>query len=84
MANARGMKPIAVDKASNYTTRMSYSGNNLEYFGKADIGTSSSEEKWQIQKFTYDVNNNTVSIAFADGDDAFDNSWDNRATYTYS
>jgi hypothetical protein len=78
------MKPIAVDKVSNYTTRMSYSGSNLEYLGKADIGSASDALVWQIQKFTYDVNNNTTLIAFADGDDAFDNSWDNRATYTYS
>ena len=85
MANAKGMRPSATETVSHYVTKLSYdASSNLEYLGKADIGTATSASGWQIKKFTYDANNNLTDIELADGDDAFDNIWDNRTTYSYS
>lgn len=67
----------------NYTVAMAYNGDNLEYVGKAQIGSAKTEAVWQIQKLTYDGSNLT-DVQWADGDDAFDKVWNDRETYTYS
>ena len=35
---------------------------------------------WRIFKITYDANGNLLSITWADGNELYDNIWDNRAT----
>jgi hypothetical protein len=84
MSNAKGMRPVATESASHYTTKLTYSGSNLEYLGKADIGTATTSSGWQIKKFTYDGSNNLTDIQYAEGTDAFDKIWDNRIGYSYS
>lgn len=68
----------------NYTVKMAYSGTNLQYLGKAQIGSATSASEWQIQKFTYDGSDNLTDIQWADATDDFTKVWDDRATYTYS
>lgn len=85
MSNAKGQRPTATETVSHYVTKLAYdASSNLEYLGKADIGTATSASGWQIKKFIYDASNNLTDIQFAEGDEAFDNIWDSRTTYSYS
>lgn len=61
------------------------SGVEPLYIGEAEPGTASSALRWRIKKFTYTAaTNNVATIKWASGNDRFDKSWDNRASYTYS
>ena len=62
---------VRVDEASATVT----------YVGHAKPGTATSSALWRVKKI--DSTTGTV-ITFADGDDLFDNVWDNRASLTYS
>ena len=85
MANAASMRPIATESHDNYISKMAYdANNNLEYLGKAAIGSATSAAVWQIKKFTYDVSNNLTGILWANGNESFANIWDNYATLSYS
>lgn len=53
----------------------------VTYIGQAKPGTATSSALWRIKKI--DTTSGTV-ITFADGDDLFDNVWDNRASLSYS
>jgi len=61
---------------------------NPTYIGRAKIGTSIFEEKWQLMKMTYDANQGVTSIEWpqiggiATGDFLF--SWGDVLTYTFS
>jgi hypothetical protein len=52
------------------------------YVGDAAIGSVTSGAVWRIQKI--DKTGGNVSIKWADGDDLFNNIWDNRLSITYS
>lgn len=52
------------------------------YIGKADPGSVESAAVWQIQRLT--VSGTVTSIEWADGNDEFNNVWDDRASLTYS
>lgn len=68
------------------TTRIDYdASNNPIYIGRAfKASVASSNASWQIQKLTW-VSGNCTNVERADGNDLFDNIWDNRATtVTYS
>jgi hypothetical protein len=54
---------------------------NVTYVGKAPIGTATSSAAWQIKRL--DETSGLV-VTWADGDANFDNTWDNRASITYS
>lgn len=58
-----------------------YSDTNIQYVGKAEPGTATSAASWQIMKI--DESTGTI-ITWADGDDNFDNIWDNRTSLTYN
>lgn len=53
----------------------------VTYVGTAPVGTATDEALWQVQKI--DSTTGTV-VTWADGNDAFDNVWDNYATLTYA
>ncbi len=55
--------------------------SDVTYVGKAEIGTATSADEWQI--FKIDESSGTV-ITWADGDEKFDNVWDDRESLTYS
>lgn len=85
MTNAAGQRPNAVESTSNYTRQIDYdASNNPIYLGKANIGTLTSEAKWQIKKITYDANNNPTKIEWAGGNESFTKIWDNRTSLSYS
>ncbi len=51
---------------------------NVTYIGKAIIGTSESDASWQIQKL--DESSGMMKKTWADGNNNYDNVWNNRAT----
>ena len=57
--------------------------STVTYIGAAARGVSSSEASWKIQRHTSTAGG-SLSIQWADGDNNFDNIWDNRASLTYS
>ena len=54
---------------------------NTIYIGKAPIGSVTSGAVWQI--FKLDTSSGLIKT-WADGDSAFDNVWNNRASLSYS
>jgi len=63
--------------------KIEYSGSNLLYLGEAPPGSATSAAAWRIQKYTYSGSNLT-DTQYADGDEEFDNVWDDRASLSYS
>ena len=66
----------------NLATRFDDAGSLISYIGKATIGSATSGAVWQIQKM--DETGGDVIITWADGDDSFNNIWDNRSSLTYN
>jgi len=78
------LSPSAVETIT-YTTALDYDVNgNLIYQGQAVPGSAKSAAVWKIKKFTYDGSSNLTDIQFADGNNDFDNIWNNRASLNYS
>ena len=61
--------------------RQDDASGTVTYYGFAAAGTATSAAAWKIMKHT---TSNPQSIEFADGDGAYDNVWDNRASLSYS
>lgn len=53
------------------------------YHGLAYPGADKAAAVWQIKLVTYGADGD-VSVTWADGNAAFDNIWDNRASLSYS
>jgi len=90
----RGESPTAVAfdvtvEATLTSSDVTYTSNiatdsgdaNIEYIGKAVPGTATSAASWQIRKL--DSTTGTV-MTWADGNNDFDNIWDNRESLSYS
>lgn len=70
--------------ASNYATRLdTVSTAGVTYVGKSTIGTATSSPSWQIMKMDETGTPVTLITTWADGNDLFDNVWDNRTSLTY-
>ena len=70
--------------SESYIYRFDYDGsNNLLYKGRALPGSASSDAAWAIQKYTYTGGNLTL-IQWANGDNALNKIWDNRAALSYA
>jgi len=71
-----------VEVASFATLLAVDSGDStISYIGKALAGTATSASSWQIQKLTETAN---ITIEYADGNNDFDNIFDNRESLSYS
>lgn len=66
--------------STNYTTRIE-TVSTLTYIGNAVIGSATSGALWQIKRL--DTTSGLTKL-WADGNDNFDNIWDNRASLSYS
>lgn len=55
---------------------------SVSYIGFSEIGSSTANPVWRILKIT--VSGTITELLHADGDGAYDNIWDNRASLTYS
>lgn len=51
------------------------------YIGYAEIGAATSSAVWKVKRI---VTTGGATITWADGDDNYDNIWDDRTTLTYS
>lgn len=54
----------------------------VTYIGNSRIAGDTASAIWQIKKVT--VSGTITTIAYADGNDNYDNVWDDRASLTYS
>jgi hypothetical protein len=65
-----------------YTTRVDEASTTITYIGKAVVGTSEASAFWQIQRVS--VSGSVSTFTYADGNENFDNIWNNRASLSYS
>jgi YD repeat-containing protein len=86
MRNAYGQRPSAVEVTDNYTAYYFYDGpgSNMQYVCKGIIGSSLSDNVWQIKKLSYNAQGNITSITWAEGNSSFDKVCNDRASYNYS
>jgi hypothetical protein len=69
----------SADIPGNIQKRFTYNADlGVEYAGHAVQGLATSDGKWTVQKFTYDVNKQVTLIQTAYG------VWDDRASLNYS
>ena len=54
----------------------------VTYVGEAVIGTADGAAAWRIKRIT--TTGTVLDIKWADGDNLFNNIWDNRASISYS
>lgn len=75
VSNTGGEQALQLDDVST---------TNMTYIGLAPIGTLTSAASWQIKKLDESATPTTLKILWADGNDTYDNIWDNRTSLTYS
>mgnify|MGYP005815373479 CR=1 FL=1 len=73
---------ITVDPVTPYSVVVDEASATIIYIGEATPGTATSSATWRIKRV--DSSSITAEILYADGDDSFDNVWDNRAALAYS
>lgn len=67
---------------SDYAVRIDdTTTSDVVYVGIAPIATSTGADDWQVYKI--DISAGAI-ITWADGDDEFNNIWDDRASLSYS
>ncbi len=80
-----GGNSITVDgevSSPDYALVMDEASSTVTYVGLAVEGTATSAASWKIKKIT--ISGTVTSITWADGNNSFDNVWDNRASLSYS
>jgi hypothetical protein len=72
-------------KVAEYTTEIDQDASTptLAYVGRAFPGSAKSAAVWQIRKLTFGADGD-LGTTWADGNAAFDNIWDDRASLSYS
>lgn len=81
--DANGLKKNDnISESKNFATRMDKVGGNITYIGQALPGSLTSAAVWMIRKM--DESGGDLIIQFADGNDKYDNIWDNRLLLSYS
>jgi hypothetical protein len=68
--------------STNYKILLDEVSDSILYVGYALPGTATSAETWRIKKVL--TSGAITTISYANGSDSLTNSWDLRATYTYS
>jgi hypothetical protein len=71
----------ALVASKSYSKRVDTTNPVVTYIGDAIVGSSTSTACWKIMKI--DTTTGAV-ITYADGNDLFDNVWDDRASLSYS
>lgn len=78
---AESTNPVREGRAIQTATSSS-AGVDTTYVGKAETGTDTAEAIWSIQKIV--ENKDGVIVTWADGNDLFDNVWNDVTTLSYS
>lgn len=66
----------------NLATRVDEASSTITYIGKAACGSGVASAVWQVQRMS--ISGNVTSTEWADGNDDFDNIWNDRASLSYS
>jgi hypothetical protein len=82
MPRLKDWNQILKEGNDNYKIIIDGADTATIYIGKAVVGTETSDDHWQIRKIT--TVGTVKTIAWANGDDEFDQVWDNRASLNYS
>ena len=61
--------------------RVDFVGDTLIYVGEADPGTAESAASWRISKIDTTLD---ISVLWADGNNNYDNVWNDRLSLSYS
>lgn len=79
-----GTNPLPIVSEGDYAiiTAIDSVDSNIEYVGKAVPGSSTASAVWKIFRLTDSVTGTVKD--YADGNDNFDNIWDNRESLSYS
>lgn len=73
-------EPVRVDAQSSGSVTTVYEG-----YVKNGFTAQTASSIWKIKKTTIDsTSGTTVAVTYADGDQNYDNVWDNRASLAYS
>lgn len=64
----------------NLSVKVDFFSSTTYYLAEAAPGTATSAPLWRIAKLTLP----SPSLSWADGDDSFDNVWDDHLTLSYS
>lgn len=64
-----------------FAVRLDQVDSTTTYVGEAPIGSLDTEPRWRVRKLL--TSGSVLSILWADGNQQFDNVWDNRASLTY-
>jgi hypothetical protein len=67
--------------AKRLTVRLDQVSDTLFYVGKALIGSLDSQDLWQIVRYTQ--TGSILKSEYANGDETFNQVWNNRTTLTY-
>lgn len=73
---------VTIQRTVGLATRLDEASATITYVGKAATGSATSAAVWQIQRLT--DTGSGLTVEWADGNDSFDNVWDNRASLSYS
>jgi hypothetical protein len=75
-------KVAVTDETTALFTAIDEVSKNLSYFGFAAIGSSQAAAVWKITRLQ--KTGNVTLLQYADGNESFDNIWNNRASLSYS
>lgn len=70
------------NKETNFSVKLDQADANTLYIGEAQISSDSSAAVWRVRKLA--TSGTVTSMLWADGNQLFDNVWDNRTSLTYS
>jgi hypothetical protein len=78
-----GVNNAQVVMNSDYVVNLSTdSGDvNVTYVGKATVGATTASASWQIKQLDETTD---LVMTYADGDNSYDNVWNNRESLSYS
>lgn len=79
----QGPKGLSADELVPLATRLDEVTDALSYLGEADAGTLETSAGWRIRRITFG-DDGDVTTEFADGNDNFDNVWQDRIGLTYT
>lgn len=68
--------------SGTYSVRVDDATSTVSYVGESHTGTLPGSAGWRVKRITSSAT--LTTIEWADGDDNFDNIWDNRVSLNYS
>lgn len=71
-----------MSKTPQFALQYDYIDATTSYRGEAYPGSATSSAVWRIQRIT--ITGDDIAIEWADGSDALNQVWDDRASLTYS